>query len=146
MKATAVMLADHATVREGLLHILGGGINRVVRDPLPAALGAMLALMLQPENVDDLLTTHNLEVTIKHAGTEGEGSVAKAVMTLRSTASAPGPLPPVAVVVPLQFVPVTETGTHKITVSLDGEQAASIEFEVVKAAEPELGRESASNP
>jgi uncharacterized protein DUF6941 len=141
MKVTAVMLADHATVREGLLHVLGGGITRVTRDPLPAPLGAMLALMLQPDNIDDLLNTHNLEVSIKYTGTEGDGSVAKAVMTLSGAGPAPGPLPPVAVVVPLQFVPVSKTGTHNVTVSLDGKQAAAIEFEVVKAADPQASYE-----
>lgn len=132
------MLADHATVREGLLHVLGGGINRVIRDPLPAPLGAMLALMLQPDDPDDLLRTHDLEVTIRHA--ESESLVAKAVMTLHGATSAPGPLSPVSVAVPLQVVPVAETGIHRVTVSLDGEQAASIELEVVKAAEPQPDR------
>jgi len=97
----------------------------------------MLALMLQPDNLDDLLKAHDLEVIIKHVGPEGEGFVAKAVMTLRGAAWAPGPVPPVAVAVPFQFVPVTETGTHNITVSLDGEQVSTIEFEVVKAADPQ---------
>lgn len=142
MKVTAAMLSDHATVREGLLHVLGGGINQLIRDPLPAPLGAMLALMLQPDSLDDLLETHNLEVTIKHSRAEGDDQVAKAVMTLRNSAPAPGALTPVAVVVPLQGVPITQTGTHDITVSLDGEQCATIEFIVVKAADAQasLGR------
>jgi len=106
----------------------------------------MLALLLQPDDPDDLLKTHNLEVTIRRTAAEGEGFVAKAVMTLRGAASAPGPLSPVAVAVPLQLVPITETGIHRVTVSLDGEQAASIEFEVVKASDPQVDRESAGNP
>jgi hypothetical protein len=137
MKPTAVMLADHATVREGLLHVLGGGINQLFRDPLPAPLGAMLALMLQPDSLDDLLETHNLEVTIKHVGGEGVDQVAKAVMTLRSAGAGPGPLVSVPVVVPFQNVPITQTGTHQITVSLDGEQVAVIEFAIAKAADPQ---------
>jgi hypothetical protein len=136
MKATAVILADHVTVREGLLHVLGGGITRVIRDPLPGPLGVMLALMLQPDDFEDLLKPHDIEVVIKHAGTDGEDSVAKAVMTLRTGAPASGPLPSVAVAVPLQAVPVSKAGTHHVTVSLDGEQAAVIEFEVVKASDP----------
>jgi hypothetical protein len=135
MKAAAAMLADHATVREGLLHVLGGGINRVIRDPLPAPLEAMLALLLQPDSLDDLLKTHDLEVTIKHAGTAKGAPVAKAVMTLSSAGPPSGLLGPIAVVVPLQLVPITETGIHNITVSLDGEQVAAIEFEIVKAAD-----------
>jgi hypothetical protein len=137
MRVTAAMLADHATVRDGLLHVLGGGINQLFRDPLPAPLGAMLALMLQPESLDDLLETHDLEVTIKHVEGEDVGQVAKAVMTLRSAGPAAGPLGLVPVVVPFQNVPVTQTGTHQITVSLDGEQVAVIEFVVVKAADPQ---------
>jgi hypothetical protein len=135
MKAAAAMLADHATVREGLLHVLGGGINRVIRDPLPAPLEAMLALLLQPDSVDDLLKTHNLEVTVKHAGTATSTPVAKAVMTLSTTGSPSGLIGPIPVVVPLQLVPITETGIHRITVNVDGEQVAAVEFEIVKAAD-----------
>lgn len=137
MKATAVMLADHATIREGLLHVLGGGINQLFRDPLPAPLGVMLALMLQPDSIDDLLETHDLEVTIKHVGGEEVDQVAKAVMTLRSAGPVPGPPALIPVVVPFQNVPITQTGTHRITVSLDGEQAAAIEFLVLKAVDPQ---------
>jgi hypothetical protein len=137
MKATAVILADHATVREGLLHVLGGGITRVTRDPLPAELGVMLALMLQPDSVEDLLRTHDVEVVVKHVATEGEASVAKAVMTLRAGVPGPGPVPQVPVAVPLQSVLVTATGMHRITVTLDGERAGEIEFEVVKAPDPQ---------
>lgn len=139
MRVTTAMLADHATVREGLLHVLGGGITQLIRDPLPGPLGLMLALMLQPDNLDDLLTPHDLEVIIKHTGDQGEDSVAKAVMTLRSGPPAPGPLPPIAVTVPLWAVPITEAGTHHVTVSVDGEQAAVIEFEVVKAPDSAVG-------
>jgi hypothetical protein len=135
MKVTAVMLADHATVREGLLHVLGGGINRVVRDPLPAPLEAMLAMLLQPDSIDDLQETHNLEVTIEHAGTGGKGPVAKAIITLQNATPVPGTLPPVAIVVPLQGVPIRETGAHNIKVVLDGAEVATVEFEVVKAAD-----------
>ena len=138
MRVTAVMLSDHATVREGLLHVLGGGINRLIRDPLPAPLSAMLALMLEPDSLDDQLETHNLEVTIKHARAEGDDQVAKAVMTLRGAAPAPGPLPSLPVVVPLQNVPITQSGTHSITVRLDDEPVAVIEFEVGKAADPQV--------
>jgi hypothetical protein len=133
MKATAVILADHATVREGLLHVLGGGITRVIRDPLPAPLGVMLALMLQPDSHEDLQKPHDVEVTIRNEGTQVGTPVAKAVMTLRIGAPGPGPLPPVVLAVPLQSVPITATGVHRITVSLDGEQAGVVEFEVMKA-------------
>ncbi len=41
------MLTDFATVREGLLHILGGGINRLWREKFPAKMGVTLAILLE---------------------------------------------------------------------------------------------------
>lgn len=41
------MLCDFATVREGLLHVLGGGINRLWREKFPAQMGVTLALVLE---------------------------------------------------------------------------------------------------
>lgn len=136
MRVTTVMLADAATVREGLLHVLGGGINRLVRDPLPAPLGATLAMLLQPDDAADLARTHDLEITIQHTRSEGKSPVARALMTLSKAASAPGTLPPVALVVPIQSVPIVEIGDHKITVSVDGSEVATIEFDVLKAPDP----------
>ena len=40
------MICDAASVREGLLHVLGGGITRVWRADLPAALGVTLAVVV----------------------------------------------------------------------------------------------------
>ncbi|MBI3928260.1 MAG: hypothetical protein HY319_22135 [Armatimonadetes bacterium] len=41
------MLCDFATVREGLLHILGGGINRLWREKFPAQMGVTLSILLE---------------------------------------------------------------------------------------------------
>lgn len=137
MKVTAILLADHATVREGLLHVLGGGITRLARDPLPGRLDVMLALMTRANDVDDLMAGHNLEVTITESSPDDTRRIAKAVMDLGPP---PGPINPgpnlqVPVVVPLQAVPVPRTGLYVISVSLDGEDVGSYEFEVVKIAD-----------
>src|ERR1039458_8002761 len=52
------MLCDYATVREGLLHVLGGGINRLWREQFPATMGSTLALLLE---------IHPTETEIQHA-------------------------------------------------------------------------------
>jgi hypothetical protein len=51
------LLCDAATVRENVLHILGGGLGQLWRDVYPAPLGADLAL---------LLTLHPSETTDEH--------------------------------------------------------------------------------
>lgn len=46
MELKAAIICDAASVREGLLHVLGGGITRVWRQDLPAALGVALAVIV----------------------------------------------------------------------------------------------------
>jgi hypothetical protein len=135
MRVTAILLADHASVREGLLHVLGAGITKVARDPLPARLDVMLALMLRSDDLDDLKAAHNLEVGIAASGPSEEGAtIAKAAMELSTVGPLhPGPNLQIPVVVPLQPVPVPATGLYRITVSLDGKEAGTYDFEVVKS-------------
>ena len=52
MKMTDALLCDFATVREGLLHILGGGITVVSRDTYPSPLNLTLALLIEMERED----------------------------------------------------------------------------------------------
>lgn len=55
MELKAAIICDAASVREGLLHMLGGGITRIWRQDLPAALGVALAVIvdLPPEVMFD---------------------------------------------------------------------------------------------
>jgi hypothetical protein len=61
MRIDTALLSDAATVREGLLHILGGGITRINRPSFPAPLGVALALrvMVHPTEANK---THQLTV------------------------------------------------------------------------------------
>jgi hypothetical protein len=138
VKVTAILLADAASVREGLLHVLGAGITRLARDPLPARLDVALALMLRADDLDDLMAVHNMEVTItESAADETARPIARALMELGPPPGQvhPGPNMQVPVVVPIQPVPVPSVGTYRIMVHLDGDEAGSYEFEVVKASE-----------
>jgi hypothetical protein len=63
MRIDCVLLCDAATVREGLLHILGGGVTRVHRPEYPAPLGAALAIriMIHPT---EAATDHQLQALL----------------------------------------------------------------------------------
>jgi hypothetical protein len=139
VKVTALLLADSASVREGLLHVLGAGITRIVRDPLPARLDVALALMFRADDETDLVAGHNLEVTITETSPGSAGQqVAKVIAEMGlspGTIVAPGPNLLVPVVVPIQPVPVPRTGSYAIEVRLDGEPVGSYEFEVVKGGD-----------
>jgi hypothetical protein len=49
MKITDAILCDFATVCEGLLHVLGGGITVISRDTYPSPLDLSLALLIEAE-------------------------------------------------------------------------------------------------
>lgn len=63
MKIDTCLLCDAATVREGLLHILGGGITEVTRPSYPASLSMSMAFRIfvhptelgAPHRIDVLL-------------------------------------------------------------------------------------------
>lgn len=64
MKVDSALLCDAATVREGLLHILGGGITRAGRSQFPAPIGLTLALrvLIHPTEAD---RAHTLEARLQ---------------------------------------------------------------------------------
>lgn len=63
MRIDCALLCDSVTIREGLLHILGGGITRANREDFPAPLNLALALriMVHPTEAD---RTHQLAVVL----------------------------------------------------------------------------------
>ena len=69
MRVDTALLCDAATVREGLLHILGGGITNIARTEYPAELGVTLALriMVHPTEAEH---PHQLRIIVQ--GEDGE--------------------------------------------------------------------------
>jgi hypothetical protein len=138
VRTTTILLADYASVREGLLHVLGGGITRLARDPLPGRLDAALALMLRADDLEDLQAAHHMEVSITEAATdEASPPIAKAVIEFGGVRGPviPGPNLQLPLVVPIQAVPMPRPGFYSITVSLDGAEVGAYEFEVVKGSD-----------
>src|ERR1017187_5549749 len=69
MNVDTCMLCDAVTVREGLLHILGGGITDVQRAEYPAPLGISLALRILVHPTE-LAHPHQFEVLLQDADGE----------------------------------------------------------------------------
>jgi hypothetical protein len=63
MRIDCALLCDSVTIREGLLHVLGGGITRANREDFPAPLNLALALriMVHPTEAEH---THELAVLL----------------------------------------------------------------------------------
>lgn len=64
MRVDCALLSDATTVREGLLHILGGGITRVTPPSYPHVFVGALALriMLHPTEAG---SSHNLQIVLQ---------------------------------------------------------------------------------
>lgn len=57
----SVIICDAASVREGLLHVLGGGITRLWRPVLPAPLAFQVAIIIQ-YSMPDYGVPHDISV------------------------------------------------------------------------------------
>ena len=120
-----VLLCDSARVREGLLHLLGGGITRLWRDRYPTQMGVDLAVIVTLTPAERA-SAHTLDVNILGADGEqiaqvqGEFQV-EAGGDVEAWASSIVPL-----VLPLQNVALPEAGDYMIDVLVDKQSRRSI--------------------
>lgn len=133
-RVAAALLCDAATVREGLLHILGAGITRLHRADFPAPMQVALVaqVVLTPSEIG---VAHDVAATIQ---TEDGEVVVQANGHLE--AGEPNPLlePGESVILPLVInlanVVVPAPGGYSIEISVDGVHHASLTFRAVSAA------------
>jgi hypothetical protein len=127
MRVDCALLCDAATVRDGLLHVLGGGVTRMKREGYPAGLGADIGLriMLHPTEADG---EHTLQVIL--LSTDG-AQVAN--LTAQFSVQKPDDLQPgeeVAVAVPLpvrQFL-LPAPGNYSFELLVDHIHQTSLPF------------------
>lgn len=120
------MLCDYATVREGLLHVLGGGINRLWREQYPAHLGVMLALILEvhPTQMD---RDHTLKVLMIDAdGKEIGDVIADFTVAPNPHSDRPGETLLLPLVVALQQVVLPAPGAYSVEILVDGQHKSSL--------------------
>jgi hypothetical protein len=129
------LLCDAATVREDLLHILGGGLGQLWPDTYPGPLGVDLALLLtlQPSEATG---DHELRVLIRD--TDG-----KEIALLEATFSiGPQAMPIPAgemlrapIAIQLRTVPIPAPGLYSIELLVDKQHRRSLPFQAMPAGE-----------
>jgi len=67
VEIVTALLCDAASTREGLLHILGGGITRLFVPEIPGAVGVTVAAMARM-NEDELDRPHEVNFHVEHDG------------------------------------------------------------------------------
>lgn len=137
------LLCDAATVREGLLHVLGGGITRIWRPQFPAPLNVDLALVLTlvPAEAQE---RHRLRVLVLTAdGTQLAETRAEFGLGALPPNLQPGERLIAPVVLPLRPVQLPGPGTYSVEVLIDGQLQRSFTF---VAAPPPAGPGQALTP
>lgn len=132
MKVVSALLCDAASVRQGLLFVLGGGITRLWRTEYPAELGASLAMMLEMHQME-LSRPHEIDVLVQ--GEDGaELARAKGGFQLDGGDFEVGEPALVPFVLDLHRVGLPSLGTYTVEIAVDGQHQHSLR---VSARPPE---------
>jgi hypothetical protein len=134
----AAILCDAATVREGLLHVLGGAITRMWRPTLPAPLGIAFATILSLDR-DEGGTPHEVAISIRneaHVVAELMGAVQAGALGANLEA---GEVLLAPLAFPLHQVGTDRYGRHTLTMSVDaGAARREVAFWVLHPDEQRL--------
>ncbi len=128
MRVDTALLCDYVTVREGLFHILGGGITRLNRAVYPSQLGICLAvrIMVHPT---ETANPHKLQLLLSDIDAK---QVATMEVEFQATAT-PGGLQPgeeLAMMLPVQALawPLPHDGVYRFDLLIDGIHQVSVPF------------------
>ncbi len=128
MRIDCALLCDAATVREGLLHILGGGITRLGRPEYPSPLGTALAVrvMVHPTEAD---RSHQFEARLLSEDGEEVGSVQiNFELSQPHAALRPGEELSVALPLSLHALGLPRAGAYSFELLIDAVHHASVGF------------------
>ena len=128
MRVTMAALADAATVRDGLLHILGAGVTVLVRPEFPSPAGVVLPIMMEEPAAEIGRSDHSLVIGVRHPDGELQ-HFGRMHMTVRDDAPTVSDLPALAVeVVPIDQYVLPEPGLYAIEVVLDDNDPVVVHF------------------
>ena len=137
MRIATAILCDSAEVREGLLFVLSGGVNRVFRQTLPAPLSCCLAVLVEVDAAQ-LAVPHELRADLLGPQGQNLAQVRGGFQVGPSPITDPGEGMLVPVALDLRNVGIQDFGWHRFVLSLDDEAAPEIRFKVTLP--PQAGR------
>lgn len=129
VKLQAMVLADHASVREGLLTVVSAGVTRVGAGAFPTGVNATVALLFYiPPDAFGVM--HAGVLTVRYADGECE-SIARADIALRADPSPqlrPGEPVYFPAAVPLLGLQFQRAGMIDINLSINGSHSGAWTF------------------
>ncbi len=131
MRLTTALLCDFAQVRDGLLFVSSGAVNRLWRPAVPARLGVMLALVVMVEGVDELSSRHEVRgdivdgASLEPVASFTAALAARPELVERNPAGEPVLLP---MPVDLRQVAIPRFGSYRMALHVDGALLSELPF------------------
>lgn len=136
MELAAAIVCDHASVREGLLIVVGGGVTRLWRPAMPAPLGVDLAILLEL-TAGELDRPHEVVVDLISEDGRAEGQFKGGFLVSGSAGLDPGEVAVVPFAAPLGAMAAVQSyGRYSFHVSVDGEAMKAVSFRVAPGGPP----------
>jgi hypothetical protein len=145
MEIKSALLCDFASVREGLLHILGGGITRMWRPSVPTQLGIMAALVLDLEP-EVAAQPHQVRIAIDSSTGQTVAEIVVALQLDQNPRLEAGEHALAPLAVQLQPVVVPDFGRYDMQMQLDDEPVETLTFWILHPEEQVLPPLTATGP
>jgi hypothetical protein len=127
VELTTALLCDHASVREGLLFVAGGGITRIRRTSYPSHLGIGLATVLELDPFEAHLD-HHFQLVIVGEDGEEVGRIEADIRVGTTDAVKPGENVQVPLAVDLYETRLPSAGAFELRLYVDGEHRRTLQF------------------
>ncbi len=139
MNVDCALICDFVTVREGLLHILGGGVGRIYRQTFPAPFAAGLALRVVVHSTE-FGAEHKLRVLLNDSdgGTVAEVSSAFNLGQEVRASLEPGEEFAINMPLNLPLIAIPKAGDYVFDILIDGQHQRSVPFKARAGAVPGL--------
>lgn len=138
MKVDTALLCDAVSIREGLLHILGGGITRIWAEQFPTQVNATLALrvLIGPE---EAAAPQVINLLVQGPDGEELGSFNLDFGVAAPEGASPLSDVPVPLAIPMQQVQLPKPGQYSIEVRAGDEIARSVSLEAAHRPPQQAG-------
>ena len=138
MRVDFALICDAVSVRDNLLHLLGGGITRIWATEFPAPMRASLATRIMLDQ-DEARERHKLKVVIQDEEGNRIGSFDAEFGVGVPDALAPGEEVQVPLGFPLNPVRLPREGGYSLELLLDDAHQASVTFRAAARPAPAGG-------
>lgn len=136
MRIDCALICDAATVREGLLHVLGGGVTRANRPEFPAPLGMTLAIrvMIHPT---ETASEHAMQVLLLAQDGQRVADIGIGFGVSQPDQLAVGEEASLPLTISLGNVMLPDPGAYSFELLIDGIHQVSVPFRAEHVAMPE---------